>query len=186
MTMAASRPRAETGLLLLADISGYTAFLDMVATAHPDMTEVAPAYPVLSGMLPTVVDSIAPTFILAEIEGDAVFAFAPAKRLARAGEELLGLVRGAHAAFRARIEEAMVVHYHPCTACTVLPTLDLKFVLHHGNFVVPVDRWAGEAARARRQRRPSAAQELRHPTNRQACLPLRHRCRRGPPEVGPT
>jgi hypothetical protein len=136
MTRSATQSRPETGLLLLADISGYTAFLELVAAAHPDMTEVAPAYPVLSGMLHTVVDSLAPSFTLSEIEGDAVFAYAPGERLAAAGEELLAIVRGAHAAYRARIEEAMVVHYHPCTACTVLPTLDLKFVLHHGRFVV--------------------------------------------------
>jgi hypothetical protein len=136
MTTAASSPRSETGLLLLADISGYTAFLGLVADAHPDMTEVAPAYPVLSGMLDTVVHSIAPTFRLAEIEGDAVFAHAAEGSLANGADELLAIVRGAHAAYRARIEEAMVVHYHPCTACTILPTLDLKFLLHHGSFVV--------------------------------------------------
>lgn len=136
MTPAPSPSRADAGLLLLADISGYTAFLGLVAAAHPDMTEVAPAYPVLSGMLDTVVESIAPTFTLADIEGDAVFAHAPGERLAGAGDELLAIVRGAYAAYRARIEEAMVVHYHPCTACTVLPTLELKFVLHSGDFVV--------------------------------------------------
>lgn len=100
------------------------------------MTEVAPAYPVLSGMLNTVVQAIAPTFTLAEIEGDAVFAHAPGERLAGGSHELLAIVGRAHAAFRSRIEEAMTVHYHPCTACTVLPTLDLKFVLHYGDFVV--------------------------------------------------
>jgi hypothetical protein len=30
----------------------------------------------------------------------------------------------------------MTVHYHPCTACTVLPTLDLKFVIHDGSFIL--------------------------------------------------
>jgi hypothetical protein len=136
MTSPSSSPsRAETGLLLIADISGYTGFLGLVAAAHPDMTEVAPAYPVLTGMLDTVVESIAPTFTLADIEGDAVFAYAPGDRLTGPGDDVLALVRGAYVAYRARIQEAMVVHYHPCTACTVLPTLELKFVLHQGAFV---------------------------------------------------
>jgi len=136
MTTTLSPPRPERGILLLADISGYTAFLGRVAEAHPDMTEVAPAYPVLSGMLDTVVEAISPTFTLAKLEGDAVFAYAPGDRLTGAAEELIGIVRRTHEAFRSRVEEAMVVHYHPCTACTLLPTLDLKFVIHEGSFVV--------------------------------------------------
>lgn len=31
----------------------------------------------------------------------------------------------------------MVKHYHqPCIACTILPTLELKFVIHQGSFVI--------------------------------------------------
>jgi hypothetical protein len=137
---AVDAPHAESGFLLLADISGYTAFLDKVATAHPDMVQadapVPPAYAVMSSLLNVVVERIAPTFTLAEIEGDAVFAHSldDAQRLRGEGE-LMGLVRSAYRGFRDRIDEVMIVRRHDCEACFILPSLELKFVLHHGSFV---------------------------------------------------
>ncbi len=38
MTNALETPHAERGVVLLADISGYTAFLEAVAIAHPEMS----------------------------------------------------------------------------------------------------------------------------------------------------
>jgi hypothetical protein len=69
------------GTLLLADISGYTAFLQAVAGAHAsDMAAgsfVPKAYPLLTSLLDGIVEQIVPPFILSKLEGDAVFAFAP-------------------------------------------------------------------------------------------------------------
>jgi hypothetical protein len=133
-------PHVDSGLLLLADISGYTAFLGHVAAAHPEMAlpggEVPPAYPLLSSLLDVVVAGIAPTFVLADIEGDAVFAYALRDRPAGAAADLLGTVRSAYRAFRGRLEQATLLQEHDCQACLVLPSLDLKFVLHHGTLVV--------------------------------------------------
>ncbi|MEX2547012.1 MAG: DUF2652 domain-containing protein [Chloroflexota bacterium] len=141
MVTAITRPHADTGLLLLADISGYTAFLGKVATEHPDMVQpggqVPPAYVVMSSLLDMVVDRIAPAFHLCEIEGDAVFAYAADDPgLVQGEQDLMALVRSAYAGFRERIDEAMVVHKHECRACFLLPSLELKFVVHHGNFVI--------------------------------------------------
>ena len=67
------------GTILLADISGYTAFLQAVAGAHTaDMaagTFVPKAYPLLTSLLDGIVERIAPPFVLSKLEGDAVFAF---------------------------------------------------------------------------------------------------------------
>jgi len=113
-------PRVDTGTLLLADISGYTAFLEAVAAAHPEMTDpggkVPPAYPVMSSLLDLVVERVAPLFRLAEVEGDAVFAYALGGRLTGDAPTLLGIVRSAYGAFRERIEEAMVLQRHECRA----------------------------------------------------------------------
>jgi hypothetical protein len=141
MAIDPATPRAESGLLLLADISGYTAFLGTVATAHPEMVRpggpIPPAYAVMSSLLDVVLGRIGPTFVLAEIEGDAVFAYALDDPPAFEGElDLLGIVRSAYDGFRERIDEAMVVHKHDCEACFLLPSLELKFVLHHGDFVI--------------------------------------------------
>jgi Protein of unknown function (DUF2652) len=140
MTTGFKDPRLETGTLLLADISGYTTFLGLVTAVHPEMIgsagPIPPAYPIMSSLLDVVVDRIAPTFRLSEIEGDAVFAYATDDQLS-AGETALQTIRSAYGGFRGRIDEAMAHHQkHECDACSILPTLDLKFLLHHGQLVV--------------------------------------------------
>ena len=71
---------AASGLLLLADISGYTGFLQAVDSAHgKDMYangEVPPAYPLMTTLLEGIIGSVVPPFTLSKLEGDAVFAFA--------------------------------------------------------------------------------------------------------------
>jgi hypothetical protein len=73
-------PGPGHGTLLLAGISGYTAFLQAVAQAHAaDLaagTFVPEAYPLLTSLLDGIVERLAPPFVLSEIEGDAVFAVA--------------------------------------------------------------------------------------------------------------
>jgi len=127
-------------MLLLADITGYTAFLEAVAAAHPEMFrpggEVPPAYPVMSSLLDVVLEQISPTFLLSEVEGDAVFAYALADRPVADAPTLLRIVGSTYRAFRERIDEAMVLQRHECQACITLPSLELKFVAHHGTLVV--------------------------------------------------
>jgi hypothetical protein len=141
MTTTFEGPRLETGTLLLADISGYTRFLGLVTAVHPEMIgsagPIPPAYPIMSSLLDVVVDRIAPTFRLSEIEGDAVFGYAADDRLNSDGATVLQAIRSAYSGFRERIDEAMVHHHqHDCEACSILPGLDLKFLLHHGPLVV--------------------------------------------------
>ena len=90
----------------------------------------------MSSLLDVVVEMIAPVFSLAELEGDAVFGYALGDRLERDSATLLEIVRSAYGAFRERIAEAMVLHMHDCEACMILPSLELKFVVHHGPVVI--------------------------------------------------
>jgi hypothetical protein len=141
MTTSFENPRLETGTLLLADISGYTTFLGLVTAVHPEMIGAAgpvpPAYPIMSSLLDVVVERIAPTFRLSEIEGDAVFGYATDDQLKSDGDAALEAIRSAYGGFKGRIDEAMTYHQkHECDACSILPTLDLKFLLHHGPLVV--------------------------------------------------
>src|SRR3972149_6165151 len=70
------------GPLLLADISGYTGFLQDVAHAHRDDAfaggQVPDAYGLVSSLLDGIIQKTVPPFTLAKIEGDAAFAFARA------------------------------------------------------------------------------------------------------------
>jgi uncharacterized protein YndB with AHSA1/START domain len=64
-----------------------------------------------------------------------VFAYAPESRAQR-GETLLELIETTYVAFRDSTE---VMRRHTsceCNACRAIPTLDLKFIVHHGDYIV--------------------------------------------------
>jgi class 3 adenylate cyclase len=127
-------PVAGERYLLLADISGYTAFLNAVEQAHGvDFSSGMPAgYESLGALLGVVVNGVQPTFDVAKLEGDAVFAVAPANRLDGEGDAVLDLVRDVYHAFSDVREERKLASDHVCTACPVVGSLNLKMVLHRG------------------------------------------------------
>jgi hypothetical protein len=135
-TQAASM--AGDRYLLLADISGYTAFMAGVEGAHGvDFSAGIPAgYAVLGELLDSVVEGVQPEFEVAKLEGDAVFAVAPAATLDGQGDEVLRRLQALHEAFRTRRDQqALSARDHVCTACPVVANLDLKMVLHRGQAV---------------------------------------------------
>ena len=128
------------GTLVLADISGYTAFLQAVAGAHAaDMaagTFVPKAYPLLTSLIDGIVEQIAPPFVLSKLEGDAVFAYAAEGELGIRGQSVLDCLRACYEAYRARVDEAGELMTCTCDACLSIRGLELKFVLHHGGYIV--------------------------------------------------
>jgi hypothetical protein len=126
------------GALLLADISGYTGFLQGVADAHValivEAPEPPPAYSLLSHLLDTILESLQPMFRLAKLEGDAVFAVQAAE--IEAGDGVLDRVRACYAAFSEQLASAGEMWTCQCDACARIGALDLKFVLHHGGYVI--------------------------------------------------
>jgi hypothetical protein len=116
----------EQGCLLFADITGYTRFIDQ--------TEITHAQDVISDLLETMVGVITPTFDLSRVEGDAVFAFAPASRLTPA--LVLDTVDSTYFSFRRRLRDVVNASSCPCQACHLMPQLDLKFFLHDGEYSV--------------------------------------------------
>jgi hypothetical protein len=131
---------AGRGTLLLADISGYTAFLQAVAGAHTaDMAAgrfVPKAYPLLTSLLDGIVGRITPPFVLSKLEGDAVFAFAAEGELDIRGQSLVDCLTACYERYRARLDEARQVMACTCDACRSIGGLELKFVLHHGEYIV--------------------------------------------------
>ena len=123
--------------LLLADISGYTAFLNGVEQAHGvDFSSGIPAgYEVLGVLLDAVVEGVQPAFDIAKLEGDAVFAVAPAEGLDGQGETVLDRLRAVWRAFDVVRERGKSASDHICTACPVVGSLNLKMVLHRGQAV---------------------------------------------------
>jgi hypothetical protein len=131
---------AGRGTLLLADISGYTAFLQAVAEAHAaDMaagTFVPKAYPLLTSLIDGIVERVAPPFVLSKLEGDAVFAFAAEGELGVRGQSVVDCLTACYEGYRARLDEASELMTCTCDACTSIGGLELKFVLHHGKYIV--------------------------------------------------
>jgi hypothetical protein len=135
-----SAPRSAEGPLILADISGYTAFLQSVTFAHRNDAfadgAVPEAYKVISSLMDGIVGQLAPPFTLAKLEGDAVFAYAEDVGEVPHGQAVLDCIAGCYADFRDRVDNAHAVWTCWCDACKRLDELDLKFVLHAGPFVV--------------------------------------------------
>lgn len=120
-------PDVQQGYLLLADISGYTAFLTG--------TELDHATGVIDDLTSCVVEHLPPPLRLVKLEGDAVFTYAPHDVFSN-GERALELIEQCYIAFCDRIADVIRQTTCTCAACANVGTLDLKFVAHFGEFVV--------------------------------------------------
>lgn len=119
--------KTQTGYLVLADISGYTSFVAQTEIEHADMA--------LSFLLETIIEKLSSLLTISKLEGDAVFAYVEESKLEEA-QSLLELIDQTYVAFR---DKALNLYAHatcPCRACRALRTLDLKFMVHHGDFIV--------------------------------------------------
>ncbi len=123
--------------LLLADISGYTGFMTGVEQAHgvDFSTGIPAAYSILGALLDAVIEGVEPDFGLVKLEGDAVFAAAPAARLDSHGDRILEKLEAMYRGFIDGRTRAIPSSDHVCTACPAVAHLDLKVVLHRGHAV---------------------------------------------------
>jgi hypothetical protein len=120
------KSHAEQGILVLADISGFTAFV----TA----TELEHGPPIIAELLGEVMRQLSPPLEIQEVEGDAVFALGADSALG-SPTTLLDVLEGAFAAFRARQRELQADESCDCAVCRSVGSLDLKLVAHHGRFL---------------------------------------------------
>jgi hypothetical protein len=126
MAVSGGRPREE-GYLVLADITGYTSFLTRTELEHADG--------IVAELATLVIAQLAAPLRFVELEGDAVFAYAPGAAFADA-ERLIDMMEGCYVAFRLRLEEMRLATTCTCTACALMGGLDLKFIAHLGSFVL--------------------------------------------------
>jgi len=136
-TIVDAEPATLERYLLLADISGFTRFMAGLEEVHgADFSGGIPAgFGVVGDLLGAVIDGIEPSFAVVKLEGDAVFAAAPARALDGRGLQLVSQLSAAYAVFIARRNAARAVKDHVCTACDAVLGLDLKIVLHRGHTV---------------------------------------------------
>jgi hypothetical protein len=119
------QPATERAYFVIADISGYTSYLVGSELDH--------AHDILADLVETVVKALRPVLRLAKLEGDASFTYALDGKID--GSMLLDTIEGCYFAFRRRLNAIRQATTCPCTACTSIPSLNLKFFAHHGDCV---------------------------------------------------
>ena len=119
--------KKQTGYLLLADISGYTSFVATTEIEHADLA--------LSILLEAIVENLSSLLTISKLEGDAVFAYTEESKLPES-KSLLELIDHTYLAFREKAEALYRQATCACKACLAIPTLDLKFMVHHGEFII--------------------------------------------------
>lgn len=116
---------AETGYLVIADISGYTAFLSQSELEH--------ARDSLNSLLGLLVEYTRRPLLISRLQGDAVFSYALDGNVIH-GQTLVDLIENTYLAFR-KARQLMVLNTTcQCQACVNIPNLDLKFFIHHGEY----------------------------------------------------
>lgn len=128
------RPAASGGVregyLVLADISGYTAFLTGNELEH--------AQAIISELIQLIRARLAPPLRFVKLEGDAVFCYADAAML-HGGERLLELLEVCYFDFAQLLFNMEQATTCRCAACASIGALDLKFIVHYGTYVVQRD-----------------------------------------------
>lgn len=119
--------RIRSGFLIMADVTGYTGFLVGSELDH--------AHDIMRNLMGTVSRSLAGPLEIIGYEGDAVFCCAPDGRVANASF-LLDVLEQTYVAFSDFLFNMTSRTTCTCRACANMGALDLKIVLHHGDFVL--------------------------------------------------
>ena len=113
--------KLQEGALVLADISGYTAFVAQ--------TEIDHSWEILHELLDTMVRSAEGRMDVSQVEGDCILFIS-----GLSGADVINSLENTFVAFNRRQRDMQSVTTCPCNACANIGMLKLKFVVHHGTF----------------------------------------------------
>lgn len=119
--------KTQTGYLVLADISGYTSFVAK--------TEIEHAEKAISILLETIIERMDDKLTIVKLEGDAVFSYIADDQMPDCNS-MLELLDDTYRIFRDSARDLHAQATCPCRACKAIPTLDLKFFVHHGEYII--------------------------------------------------
>lgn len=119
--------QVQKGIIMIADISGYTTFLSESELEH--------ANSVLQTLLDVLVENTRIPLVISRLQGDAVVSYAPDGSFLL-GASVLEMVETCYIAYRRAIELMVINTSCTCNACKNMPKLDLKFFIHHGKFAL--------------------------------------------------
>ncbi|HUF14302.1 MAG TPA: DUF2652 domain-containing protein [Acidimicrobiia bacterium] len=115
------------GYLLIADITGYTVYLEESELDHAKGS--------LTDLLELLIDHTNPPLVVSGLEGDAVLSYALRAGFVNA-QTFLESIEDTYVAFRRAIELMVVNNTCRCNACANVSSLDLKFFIHYGTFAL--------------------------------------------------
>ncbi|MCH8339832.1 MAG: DUF2652 domain-containing protein [Chloroflexi bacterium] len=118
---------AERGYLVIADITGYTAFLSGSELEHAESS--------LKDLLNLIIEQTKPPLVISRLEGDAVISYAPEASFLQ-GQTMVEIIENTYVKFREARQRMRLNTTCTCNACQNIPNLDLKFFVHHGTYVL--------------------------------------------------
>ena len=117
---------ADRGCLLIADITGYTAYLNESELEH--------AQDSLASLIRLLITHTRPPLAISRLEGDAVISYAIDGSFIQ-GQLLVDMIEETYVSFQQALEGMVMNTTCTCNACRNIGGLDLKFFVHHGEFV---------------------------------------------------
>jgi len=117
----------EDGFLIIADISGYTEFTIQ--------SEIEHAEGVMKGLIGAILDAMKAPFTVAKLQGDSVFSYIPSNSLSQ-NQSLLEALNNVYFSFKDMLFQMRKNTNCPCNACINMKNLDLKIIMHHGEYAL--------------------------------------------------
>ena len=112
---------AMEGLLVMADISGYTKFVAGTEAEH--------SREILAELMDGIAKSFGGRLAIDQVEGDAL-----ACTTERTDVEVVDWLRETFRLFHGRLRDIRTATTCPCRACATVQDLGLKFIVHRGEF----------------------------------------------------
>ena len=117
---------ADHGYVVIADITGYTRFLTGSEFEH--------AQGILEDLFAVILERMKSPLVLSNIQGDAFLAHARSEAV-RDGTIVIDALEALYWGFRARVQHMLRNTTCECAACRNIVDLDLKLIVHHGEYI---------------------------------------------------
>ncbi len=117
--------KTHQGYFLIADITGYTQYLNESELEHAQET--------LTSLLKMLVANTRPPLVISRLAGDAVISYGLQESFFQS-QTLVEKIEDTYVAFRKTIERLVLNNTCHCNACANISNLDLKFFVHFGTF----------------------------------------------------
>jgi hypothetical protein len=118
---------ANTGFFIITDISGYTEFLTK--------SEIDHAHDAIQSLFDVQINNIKHPFVISGFRGDAIFMYLPDSNYA-VSQTVLESLENLYFVFADTLRQMQFNTTCTCRACKNMKNLDLKMVIHHGEYVI--------------------------------------------------